>query len=144
LSFVLPANFRQIPTVWETAQPFHIDATGAVAFDIDPVAWARNHILALLLTNPGERVMRPSYGVGIGRILFENDTPLLEQQLITTINTSLAIFEPNITVTECRFMATAMYSGTLDLQIAFTVGASPSVHGIQVTLDGTGVEVITP
>lgn len=141
MSFLAPANFRQLPNVWEVSQPFHVDATGAVAFDLDPAQWARNHILALLLTNPGERVMRFTYGVGVPRMLFENDNPLIEQQMTAAINQGLAIWEPNITVQTVEFIQQPQYSGIMELDIQFTVGSNPTTHSMAVTLGGTTVEI---
>jgi len=142
MTFILPANFRQLPPTWEVAQPYHVDATGAVAQDADPVQWAKNHILALLLTNPGERVMRPTYGVGIYSMVWENDNPVIEQQLTAAINQGLAIWEPNITVMECEFIPQPDFSGVMDLHIAFVVGSRPSVYTLAVSMNGTTVEVI--
>lgn len=141
MSFIVPANFRQIPPVWEMAQPFRINVNGAVAYDTDPVAWARNHILALLLTIPGERVMRPSYGVGLYGFVWENQDPLVEQQMITNMNNAMANWEPNITLQELQFVPQPNYSGVVELQIAFSVGIAPTVHSVSFSLGGTGVEV---
>lgn len=142
MSFIVPTNnFRQLPPVWEMAQPFNIDVLGEVTYDTDPVAWARNHILAVLLTNPGERVMRPTYGAGIFGFVFQNDDPLTEQQMILAIQQAVAAFEPNITLNTVEFVPQPDFSGTVLLDIAFSVGASPTPHSVTITLGGTGVEV---
>jgi phage baseplate assembly protein W len=126
---------------WEMAQPFNIDGTGEVAFDTDPVKWAINHILALLLTNPGERVMRPTYGVGIFNLVWENDNPVVEANVVTAINMGLSQYEPNITVIDCEFTQQPMYEGVINLVIHFTVGNAPSVYTTAVTMSGSGVEI---
>lgn len=141
MTFLVPANFRQLPPVWEIAQPFNIDATGTVAFDADPMRWATNHILALLLTNPGERVMRPTYGVGIYGFVWENQDPIEEQNFITAINMGLATYEPNINVTEVEFMQQPQYTGVVVLMISFTVGNSPTTHTFSVNVTGNQVEI---
>jgi hypothetical protein len=141
MTFVVPTNFRQLPMSWEMTQPFQIDATGEVAFDIDPVRWATNHILALLLTNPGERVMRPTYGVGIFSMVWENDDPVMEANIITAINMGLSLYEPNITVVDVKFAQQPQYAGIMNLTIHFTVGNSPTLYTTAVNLSGTGVEI---
>ncbi len=40
----------------------------------------------LILTNPGERIMLPEYGVGLRRFLFENDVPITRSRIITKIS----------------------------------------------------------
>jgi hypothetical protein len=141
MTFLSPANFRQLPPIWEVAQPFRIDATGAVGFDADPARWATNHILALLLTNPGERVMRPTYGVGIYGFVWENDNPLVEQNYIAAINMGLATYEPNINVTEVEFMRQPQFNGIVVLMVSFTVGNSPTTHTFSVDIAGNQVEI---
>jgi hypothetical protein len=141
MSFLTPSGFRQLPPVWEMAQPFRVDANGTVGFDADPARWATNHILALLLTNPGERVMRPTYGVGIYRFVWENDDPVTEQNFITAINMGLASYEPNINVTEVEFIRQPQYTGIVVLTIAFTVGNSPTSHTFSVDITGNQVEI---
>lgn len=141
MSFIVPANFRQLPQVWEIDQPFRIDATGAVSSSPDPVRWATNHILALLLTSPGERVMRPQYGIGMYRMVFENDDAVVEQMLITAINQGLAMWEPNVRIVECEFVQQPDFSGIMELQIGFTVGAAPTINTVAFSVGGTGVEV---
>jgi hypothetical protein len=141
MTFLVPANFRQIPPKWEIAQPFRIDGTGAVGFDADPARWAINHILALILTNPGERVMRPGYGVGIYGMVWENDDPLVEQNYVAAINMGLATYEPNINVTEVEFVRQPQYTGIVVLMVSFTVGNSPTTHTFSVDITGNQVEI---
>jgi len=142
MTFVVPVqSFRQLPPVWEVGQPFQIDQTGAVSFDTDPIKWATNHILALLLTIPGERVMRPNYGIGIYTLVFENQDPLIEQQIIAAINIGLNMWEPNIQVVDVDFIQQPIYNGILDLNISFVVGVSPTVHTVGFSLNGSAVEI---
>lgn len=141
MTFVLPQGFRQLPPVWEIAQPFQVDGNGTIAFDTDPVQWVRNHILALLLTIPGERVMRPNYGIGIYSLVFQNADPLIEQQIISAVNIGVNMWEKNVNIIECKFAQTPDYSGILELDISFTVGSSPTVHSVGFTLGGSTVEL---
>lgn len=52
------------------AHPFHIGPTGRTASPRDPAAHARQLLEQLLLTSPGERVMRPSFGGGVHQLVF--------------------------------------------------------------------------
>jgi phage baseplate assembly protein W len=58
----------------------------------------KNDILQLLLTIPGERVMRPDYGVNLRNFVFEqlssNDLTSLEQEITVKINK----YEPRVTI----------------------------------------------
>ncbi len=60
----------------------------------------KNDILQLLLTVPGERVMRPDFGVHLRSFVFEqaiaSDIDVLQSQ----IGQAIADFEPRVTVEE--------------------------------------------
>jgi phage baseplate assembly protein W len=49
----------------------------------------KNDILQLLLTNPGDRVMRPSFGIGLRSMVFdpgsEDDTESMKERISTGI-----------------------------------------------------------
>lgn len=71
----------------------------------------RNDLLQLLLTNPGERVMRPTFGSGIRAFLFEqldqSGLADLKQNIIETITE----FERRVTVTDVSFTSDANVLG---------------------------------
>lgn len=56
--------------------PFSI-VGGKVATTTDDNTIARQKIFDVLVTTPGERVMRPTYGAGVYRLLFEPNDELL-------------------------------------------------------------------
>jgi phage baseplate assembly protein W len=60
-----------------------------VAETRDPDEHLRNKIMAILFTAPGERVMRPSFGAGLNRSIFENLSPLARPALEYRIRESL-------------------------------------------------------
>lgn len=55
----------------------------------DPDEHLRAKIIAILFTSPGERVMRPSFGAGLNRSVFENLSPLARPALEYRIRESL-------------------------------------------------------
>jgi len=60
----------------------------------------RNDLLQLLLTAPGERVMRPDFGSPIRPFLFEQMTAADLSTLKDGIITAIEKFEPRVTVTD--------------------------------------------
>ncbi|MEE4279082.1 MAG: GPW/gp25 family protein [Halieaceae bacterium] len=54
----------------DVAFPFAIGPDGGTA-GADPRRHLRDLIVQVLLTSPGERVMRPNFGAGIGALVFE-------------------------------------------------------------------------
>lgn len=58
------------------------------------------HIKNLFLTNPGERISVPEYGIGIRRYLFENMTQGLLNNLQDVISSQISRYMPYIRVEE--------------------------------------------
>lgn len=54
----------------------------------------RQSIIQIVMTQRGERVMRPDFGSGVMRYVFENNDELLEQQIRTEVFASVARHEP--------------------------------------------------
>jgi phage baseplate assembly protein W len=52
------------------SHPYRIDATGRTASPADEAAHVRELIELVLFTNPGERVMRPTFGSGVHQLVF--------------------------------------------------------------------------
>ncbi len=58
----------------------------------------KSDLLALLLTNPGERVMLPSFGTPLRELIFEQNDEFIEQQARQMIIDSISTFEPRVVV----------------------------------------------
>lgn len=58
----------------------------------------KNDILQLLLTMPGERVMRPNWGTGIKSALFENADDSTVSDLVDSIKSQLVLYEPRVSL----------------------------------------------
>ena len=58
----------------------------------------RDSIRIILMTRPGEQLMRPRYGAGLQNFLDEGNTVALRAQIQTTILQSLQNYENRITV----------------------------------------------
>lgn len=56
----------------------------------------------LILTNPGERIMLPEYGVGLRRFLFENDIPITRSRIITKISEQVQQYIPYVLIVDVR------------------------------------------
>lgn len=79
----------------------------------------KNDILQLLLTLPGERVYRPTFGTRIRAMVFENPTPQDLAQLESDIVQQLSVEEPRVTVN-------AVSVTLVDDQVRIVVDVSPN------------------
>tara|TARA_B100000427_G_C15275753_1_gene493080 strand:+ start:168 stop:536 length:369 start_codon:yes stop_codon:yes gene_type:complete len=75
----------------------------------------------LLLTNPGERVMMPLYGVGIKRYLFENFTSSTFARMENRILEQVKVYMPNLAINEIAFDQVRMDENTLQVRIAYSI-----------------------
>jgi Bacteriophage baseplate protein W len=68
--------------------PVDLDATGALR-RTDDAGHLRNLVLAVLLTEPGERVNLPEFGCGIRRLLFAGNADVLQATTQFVVSESL-------------------------------------------------------
>jgi|TARA_R110000822_G_scaffold172577_2_gene312206 phage baseplate assembly protein W len=57
----------------------------------------------LILTNPGERMMIPDFGIGIYTFLFEQNTPVLYQEIKAKVFSQAKKYLPYVTVQDIQF-----------------------------------------
>jgi len=75
----------------------------------------------LILTDPGERVMDPEFGVGIRQFLFENFGHGTFQQIDTKIRSQVAIYMPSILITEINFGSSGVDENLLAINISYAI-----------------------
>ena len=82
------------------AAPFPIvrNPLGLLA-SVSGLAGIKGDLLQLLLTNPGDRIMLPTYGTPLRGLLFEPNTPSLASKAKQVIINAIAQWEPRIVVT---------------------------------------------
>lgn len=79
------------------------DVSGFYSSTFTPRDMARNNLLMVLYTNPGERVWDIDFGVGIERYLFENNTPSTLESLRSRILEQVSTFLPYLNLLNVNF-----------------------------------------
>src|SRR5262245_28113108 len=74
------------------------DRAGVLAYAAG-VTKVRESILLILETEPGERIMRPTFGCGLRRYLMKPNTPATRALIAGDVEFALSSFEPRIRVT---------------------------------------------
>lgn len=102
----------------------------------DAVAQA---IRTLLHTEPGERVGRPGFGVGLRRFLFAPDTLGTRAAIRHAIHESLRLHEPRAVVQEILVNSDSLIPGRLNIEIQYLLAGDPTPRAVQsaFTLDDT-------
>ena len=92
---------------------------------------AKTNLINLLLTNRGERIMQPDYGIGIQHLLFEQQ--IQEEQLNEIINTQIGFHIPEISLkeTDIDFKPN---ENRLDISISYTFKSDGEEDAISITI----------
>jgi len=90
----------------------------------------RQAILIILLTNNGERMMRPTFGAGLNKFLFEPINPTTMSALQTRVHDALIDWEPRIDVIDVTVSASPKQSGTVLIEISYRVRATNSIGNL--------------
>jgi phage baseplate assembly protein W len=75
----------------------------------------------LILTNPGERVMDPEFGVGIRQFLFENFKESTYTSIDTRIREQVSIYLPVISINEIEFGTSNIDDNSLGIRIDYSI-----------------------
>lgn len=81
--------------------PLNIDSVdGPYSLHKDLKESVKQNLKMLLLTIPGERVMNPDFGVGLQKVLFDNDTKNLRDKIQDRIRKQVSKYMPFLRVSE--------------------------------------------
>jgi uncharacterized protein len=105
------------------AWPMHVDHTGAIALT-SAGGDLEDSIRVVLLTAPGERLMRPQFGCRIWDLLFEPVNANLLGLISQAVRDALAQWEPRIAVEEVTPEQAGDDSGLVRIRIAYRVRAT--------------------
>src|SRR5215212_3071823 len=84
--------------------PPRINADGSLAWSTGEEN-VREAIRILLLTEPGERIMREEFGCGLRRFLFEPNTATTRELIRERVSAAITRWEPRVTVEDVAVSA---------------------------------------
>ena len=85
--------------------PLHIDQIDGYALTKNFKQVAQQNLKMLILTNPGERIMIPEFGVGIKTYLFQNATQVTFDTIEENIRQQARVYLPYITIDNITFLS---------------------------------------
>ncbi len=103
--------------------PLGVDHTGSIALS-DGVPDLDRSIEIVLMTAPGERLMRPQFGCRIWDLLFEPITGNLLGLIAEAVRDALAQWEPRIVVEEVLPQPDPDNNGLVRIQVGYRVRAT--------------------
>jgi len=84
-------------------------------------ATMKQNFKMLILTNPGERVMEPGFGVGIKQFLFTNFAADYKAQISSKIQSQVARYMPSIAIRSIDYIDATQDNNRLAIQIKYSV-----------------------
>jgi uncharacterized protein len=108
--------------------------TGGVAM-VSGDASVRQALLLLLSTSPGERVMRPSYGCNLRRLVFSVNDDTTAGLAIHFVRQAIARHEPRVEIISLDAGRDETNPAILSIHLEYRVRASGSVDGLAFDLD---------
>ncbi|MGH1453429.1 MAG: GPW/gp25 family protein [Paracoccaceae bacterium] len=80
----------------------------------------------LMFTILGERVMRPTYGLGIQMAVFDGTDPVTLTNLRARIEKAVLFYEPRIKLTHVDFGQDGVMQGRLDIHLEYDIPTTNS------------------
>ncbi|MEY2689227.1 MAG: hypothetical protein RL375_3426 [Pseudomonadota bacterium] len=97
-----------------------VDARGALAWQTGNKS-IREVMLNILLTRPGERLMRPEFGAGIRNFIHQPNNETTRALVADAAQRALARWEPRVAVEEVRVVPDARRLSHIHLSIRYRV-----------------------
>jgi phage baseplate assembly protein W len=94
----------------------------------------KQNLKMLILTNPGERVMEPDYGVGIRQFLFENFGSDVFARIDTTIREQVAQYMPAVQIKKLQFSGSDPDTNTLTLYLEYSIPQIATSDLLEITI----------
>ena len=118
-------------TVSDVFGPYNLNTT----FD----ELAKQNLKMLVLTNPGERIMNPRFGVGIRKFLFEFNGTETYNQISSTIQQQTSIYLPYIRIDNINYVVPEnnpeLFPHDLRVSITFTIIPLQQRATVEIQLD---------
>ena len=96
-------------------------------------AQIKTNLLSVLLTEPGERIMQPTFGVGLRKHLFENN--IKKDEIEERINKQVQLYVPQISIKNLKIKK-GINSHTISIKMTYRIRRNNSFDAIQINFRG--------
>jgi len=94
----------------------------------------RQNLKMLILTNPGERVMSPEYGVGIKRFLFEQEGTQTLLRIDQKMRSSIKKYMPTIGIIDILYDSANIERNSLGIRVLYKIPSLNSSESLEITI----------
>lgn len=93
----------------------------------------KTNLINLMLTEKGERFMKPSYGVGLRRFLFEQNIESVQDEIGYVIRTEAQKWMPSIEILEVN-VEQSIDSYLIEIELKYSIKGTPLTDTVNITL----------
>lgn len=111
------------------AFPLEPDRDGA-ALMVEDAAGVSRAVLLILRTEPGERAMRPDFGCGLRRFVFDSITDSTLALIRLAVQTGLTTWEPRITVDAVTVTADDSDPGLILIEVGYRIRSTNTFYNL--------------
>ena len=117
--------------------PFRVDGTGRVKATSTLAREIALRLESIIGTSPGERVMRPAYGAGAGRYLFDSNDEIVAASLAARIEDLINAQEPAVTVERVTVAQIERTAGLVRIRVDYRLRSTGEVTTATVAVSTT-------
>ena len=115
--------------------PLSIDTIdGAYSMNKTALDSIKQDFKMLMLTNPGERMMIPDYGVGLRQLLFSQNTDGLRESVVTRISSQLSRYMSFIRLMDVQISTSDTNENALNVYIEYQIPSFNTIQQINLSL----------
>lgn len=103
--------------------PITLDDTDGFGMIKDIQEMIRQNLKMLILTNPGERVMDPNFGVGMKQFLFQTYSENVYSEIDSKIREQVSIYIPAVKIQDVKFYSIEEDSNILKFRLVYSIPA---------------------
>tara|TARA_R110000824_G_scaffold67528_4_gene174992 strand:+ start:1122 stop:1490 length:369 start_codon:yes stop_codon:yes gene_type:complete len=114
--------------------PLALDGTDGFGMIKTIRAMIRQNLKMLILTNPGERVMEPEFGVGIKEFLFQNFSDNVYAEIDNKIREQVGTYMPNVSIQAVNFYSLEPDSNSVSFKLVYSIPAIAVNDLLEITI----------
>lgn len=114
------------------------DSSGRFGF-VQSDQCLREALWNVLMTSPGERLMRPAFGAGLNQWIGQPNTPSTRQLIAASVAAAVAKWEQRVSVVDVDVGADATDAARVNITLSYTargLPAPPQQLSLSLTLGG--------
>ncbi|HEY7066781.1 MAG TPA: GPW/gp25 family protein [Chloroflexota bacterium] len=115
------------------AFPPRVDLNGRLTWSEGELN-VRESICIILRTRPGERILRPDFGCGLDRYLFEPNSVGTLRLIQEEVKRALTLWEPRVKLDDVRVATSPLDPRAVDVSIYYTLVATQQHERVNLTL----------